>query len=126
MENNTTMTQYTDKEKLEIANTIIRQMGGAGKLKAMIGARDFLALDSGVQFSFKMNTKMNKCIVELTGDDLYNMSFYHQVKVSGHETFEKIEAKLEKSKKIVESHEGLYNDMLINTFQTTTGLYLSF
>ena len=48
----TAINNNTKDAQMEIANTIIRQMGGAGRLGAMIGAKNFLALNSGVRFDF--------------------------------------------------------------------------
>ena len=109
------MTNYTDKEKMEIATTIIQQLGGGGKLRAMVGASDIFALDAGVQFSFKGSKKANKIVINLTDMDLYNVIFY------------KINMKnIDKSMIPVETIEGAYDDMLKPIFEETTGLYLSF
>lgn len=110
------MTKYTQDEQIEIANTIIEQMGGYGKLKTMIAALGIYMLDSelpGLQFNFSGYKKANKVRIELTTDDLYNMTFF------------KINMKnLEKSLEPVEKHEGIYEDMLIPVFEKATGLYL--
>lgn len=122
----TTENNYTDDEKLEIANTIIGQMGGSGRLSAMIGAKNFLALKSGVRFDFKINTKMNRCQIELNSMDLYDVKFYKNCKITGNEkTVEAMDKKIAKSQKVVESIDGIYNDMLKPIFESTTGLYLS-
>ena len=108
---------YTDKEKIEIANTIIRQMGGAGRLKAMIGAKDIYALDSGVQFRFMGSKKANKVKIDYTPDDLYTMTFIKVGRLNK-KTFDiKVDT--------VETFEGIYNDQLKPIFEETTGLYLS-
>lgn len=107
---------YTDEEKMEIANTIIRQMGG-GRLRAMVGACDILALDAGVQFRFKGSKKANKVTIELTLMDTYNVTFYKIGRLNK-KTFDMpIE--------VVNKTEGAYEDMLIPLFEKTTGLYLS-
>ncbi len=107
---------YTRDEQIQISNTIMQQMGGYGKLKAMIGARDMFALDSdspGLQFSFKGSKKANKVRIELTPDDLYNLTFY------------KINMRnIDRSTAPVEKYENIYEDMLIPVFEKTTGLYL--
>lgn len=108
---------YTDNEKIEIANTIIRQMGGGGRLKAMVGAKDIYALDSGVQFRFMGSKKANKVVIDYTPDDLYKMTFL-KVGRFNKKTYEiKVET--------VETVEGVYNDQLKPIFEETTGLYLS-
>jgi len=117
------MTTENKNQQMEIANTIIRQMGGAGRLGAMIGAKNFLALNSGVRFDFKMNTKMNRCEIELNSMDLYDVKFYKNCKITGNEkTIKAMDKKIAKSQKVVEASEGIYNEMLKPIFESTTGL----
>lgn len=100
---------------MEIAKTIIAQMGGMGKIKAMTGATNFVSTNKGVMFSFKGSKVANKVDISLTPLDLYDVKFY------------KINMKnLEKSIIPVEEIEGVYNDMLVEIFEKTTGLYLHF
>jgi len=100
---------------MEIARTIIAQMGGQGRLKAMIGATNFVSTNKGVMFSFKGSKIANKVDISLTPLDLYDVKFY------------KINMKnLEKSIIPVDEIEGVYNDMLIEIFEKTTKLYLYF
>lgn len=117
--------EYTNEEKIEIANTIIRQMGGSGKLRAMVGMSDALALGAGVQFSFKGSRTMNKVKIELTPDDLYNISFYHIPKLN-RKNLDAYFKKLETCNTPVKAVDGVYNDQLIDIFESTTGLYLHF
>lgn len=122
----TTENNYTKDVQMDIANTIIKQMGGSGRLGAMIGARNFLALKSGVRFDFKMNSKMNRCQIELNSMDTYDVKFYKNCKITGNEkTIEAMDKKIAKSQKVVEAIDGIYNDMLKPIFESTTGLYLS-
>lgn len=111
------MTNYTDKEKMEIAQTIINQMGAGGRLRAMIGAKDILALDAGVQFKFMLSKGGNKVVIELTPDDLYNMTFYKVGRLN--------KKTWDIPVKEVAKFEGVYNDQLKPIFEETTGLYLS-
>jgi hypothetical protein len=98
----------------QVAMTIIRQMGGMSKLRAMVRAKDFVALESGVQFGFKGNRKMNKCVIKLNGMDLYDVEFWNI----------RITSKTFKTDMVAEFND-CFNDMLINIFESTTGLYLS-
>ena len=117
---------YTKDEKMNIANAIIRQMGGLNRLNAMIGAKNFLALNAGVRFDFKMNPKINRCEIELNEMDLYNVKFYKNCKITGREkTIEAMDKKIAKSHTVVKSFEGVYDDMLNSIFENTTGLNLS-
>jgi len=95
------------------AETIIQQMGGSGKLRAMVGATQFAFDDSGVRFSFKGCRKANKCVVELTAMDTYNLKFYRYSPTKG--TCDEKQA-----------YEGVYCDQLIELFEGYTGLYLTF
>ena len=103
----------TKEERLEIANTIIAQMGGVGKLKMFVGAHDFVYTESGVMFGYKGSTKSNKIVIDLTPMDLYDVKFF------------KINMRnIEKSLTPVDTIDGAYNDMLIDVFESQTGLFL--
>jgi len=95
-----------------IAKTILEQLGGPGRLTAMIGARDFLAGERSLQFSFagKAAQGIWKVRVELDERDTYTVRFYAGRKLSIRE---------------VEAREGVYDDVLKRTFEQVTGLYLS-
>lgn len=107
-----------DKEtRRQVAMEIARQMGGQGRLKAMVNARDWLILeDGGLQFTFSGKRGMNKCLVHYNADDTYTMEFWY--------------CKLNKrtydyTMDLKKSFEHIYFDMLIPLFEETTGLYLS-
>ena len=91
----------------QIAETIIRQMGGPGKLKAMVNARNFACNEKGdLTFKFSGSRKYNLVKVELTPLDDYTIKFYKNTT----------------EKKII---EGIYNDQLKEIFEEETGLRLS-
>jgi hypothetical protein len=92
--------------------TILEQMGNANRLGAMIGARDFLALDAGLQFKFAGSKTANCVKIELNDADLYDVAFY-KVKRGGLEFA------------VVQENSNVYADQLRRLFETTTGLYLS-
>ncbi len=100
---------------MEIARTIIAQMGGQGRLKAMVGATNFVSTNRGVMFSFKGSKIANKIDISLTSLDLYDIKFY---KINMRNLADSIIP--------VEEVEGVYNDMLVEIFEKTTGLYLHF
>lgn len=102
---------YTKKERYVIADTIVKQMGGM-KIRAMVNARDFLVLDAGVQFTFSGKRGMNKCVVKLNGMDTYDVEFWYVNARKG-------------TCDLKESFDDVYEDMLIDIFEHTTGLYLS-
>lgn len=101
----------SDSERnLEIANTILRQMGGTGRLGLMVGAKNFVAIEDGVRFKIG-NRSINRIEIRLNGKDLYDMKF---LRIWGSKTTVKAE------------HEDVYADMLVDLFEKETGLYLSF
>ena len=102
------------KETKEIANEIARQLGGFGKLKAMVNARDFGCGESNgnpyLSFKFSMYPRANTCQIVLTVSDTYTVRFW---KVTT------------KKRELVSEHEQIYADMLIELFESETGLDLS-
>jgi len=98
---------------IEIAGTIIDQFGGTRRLSAFVGAHNFAALASGVQFKFKARSlnKSNTVVVKLDASDTYTVEFWS---IRGM-----------KSRKVSE-HVGIYNDQLIRLFETETKLALRF
>lgn len=98
-------------EQQQIANTIIQQLGGRRKLTAMIGMWNIAQEVNGVSFRFKSCKKANYVKITLSSD-LYNVEFML----------------INVSKGICETtktYNLVYNDMLINIFQSYTGLRLS-
>jgi len=93
---------------LSIAKDIKEQIGH--KAFYMMGAWNLVAHENGLSFRIKGSSKYNYIKVEVTGMDLFNVTFM----------------KLGKDKIIrQEKVEGIYNDMLHKTIETNTGLYLS-
>jgi hypothetical protein len=108
----------------DVAQTILRQMGGQGRIRAMTGAHTFVAYSDkrdskygedmgGVSFKFPRPSrgKPNFVKIILRPDDTYRMQFGS---IHGH------------SYKIRQEYDGVYNDQLKPLFEETTGLYLSF
>lgn len=64
---------------LEKANTILSQLGGAGRLGIMIGAHNFLGTPEGaLSFRFKARAKdgINYVRVTLQSDDTYRLELF--------------------------------------------------
>jgi len=101
------------KNSQQIAQTIADQLGGTRKLSMMVGAKNFVALESGLTFKLGKGAKdgITHVTVELTADDLYTVRFQ---RVWGHKVTEK------------GTTEGAYADMLTDLFESATGFYLSF
>lgn len=97
---------------LTVANTIVSQMGGSGRLVAMIGACNFTGTEKSVSFRFKARAKnsSNGLKVTLDPSDTYTVEF---ISVRG------------ASLKIKESLSDIYAEDLIRIFESKTGLYLS-
>jgi len=87
-------------------------MGGDRRLAAMIGARNFVAREDGIQFKWGARAKngANAISIDLTPDDTYTVTFW---KGRGANT------------KKVETFDTVYADQLKRLFETVTGLYLS-
>ena len=96
------------------AETIIDQIGGAGRLQIMLGTKAIACLDNSITFDFKGNRKMNKCRITYNyGSDLYTVEFFKYSPKKFTYT-------------VVAQFAGIYADQLRNLFEQTTGLYLSF
>ncbi len=99
----------------EIASVILQQLGGQGRLCAMTGAKDFVAIENGLQFGIGKNAKgVNKVRIVLNGDDLYDVEFGVCRRVKGVMGY-----------KVLAATEGAYNDMLMDLFEQATGMYLT-
>ncbi len=96
----------------EVAQTILKQMGGTGKLSVMIGAKDFISYPNGVAFKFMDPGagKPNYVKIVLNARDTYDLEFG---RLRG------------MNYKVVKSFDDIYNDSLRSLFERTTGLYLS-
>ena len=101
-----------------IARTILEQIGGK-RFAVMTGSRDFVDMGNGLRMSLARNkTSANRLdIIYDEGADLYNMRFYRR-------TFSK--KTFERKVKDVETHEGIFFDMLEDVFTQVTGLYTHF
>jgi hypothetical protein len=93
----------------QIAQTIIDQLDGAGRLTAMTGAHSFLAMSAGIQFKFKGSQKANCMIVKLNPSDTYTVEFWRTGRAAKH----------------VLGVTSVYAEDLKPLFEQTTGLYLS-
>ena len=101
--------ERTREEQIEIANTIIRQLGGH-KFKVMTGAKDMFALESGLSFKVPGTTtrnRINYIKVWLYPSDTYTMEFWAYRKMN---------------RKKVAEHSMVYDDMLQDIFTAETGL----
>lgn len=93
----------------QTAKTIIEQMGG-NKFAAMTGAKNFVASEDGLQFSIPKTNKINKVVIELNANDLYNVSFWN-IQMGANFKMDKIS-----------EETNIYADTLRSVFTAGTGL----
>jgi hypothetical protein len=97
-------------EKKEVADIILKQLGGGGKVRAMLGAKSIMAIDKGLVIVWPNKEKSKGDAVEITlrPDDTYDMVFF---RVS--------------SKEVKKKYEMVYADQLKELFEKWTGWALS-
>lgn len=111
------------------AELAIKQLAGnAGRLVAMIGAKDFLKGDNFVSFKFKAKAKNKANMLKIKYDsasDTYNMEF---IKVTNKQDPELkamgIKVMVPTATQI-ENIEGVYCDQMKSIFEESTGLYVT-
>jgi len=124
--------RLTDKENQQVAKTILKQMGGLARLNVMIGVKDVCVLNlekfpgGGVEFKWKAASKRGcgKCVqITVNGLDLYDMKFIQlpRIDLSKIKSVDDIPMP-----KVTAEYTGLYEDMLIPSFEDHTELYLHF
>lgn len=95
-----------------VAETILAQLGGFGRLIAMTGAKDFLYDANSVQFRIGSGARkrINRIKVTLDPSDTYTIELYagRGLKI-----------------RTVESFSDVYADSLRATVERATGFYLS-
>lgn len=105
--------------KMDVAKIIADQLGGTGRLKMMIGARDFFSMPDdvaefgGLQFSIPY-PKINKIRISLNAQDLYDVELGRVRRVGGRLTY-----------KVVSTHTDVACDALAGVLERATGLCLS-
>jgi hypothetical protein len=96
---------------MTIAQTIIAQLGGFGRLNAMIGANGFIDTKNGVSFQFKGCRKFNVAQIKLNGRDLYDVKLLRVTRACD------IKNEVE--------HNDIYAEQLRSLIERQTGLYLT-
>ena len=103
---------------MQVYEMILEQLGGIGKLKAMLGAKDFMYSSKDpnfIEFNFKGCDKANHIKIEYNeGKDLYDIAFYKIKKVNGLAQPEEVKA-----------FTDVFTSELKSTFRDYTGLELS-
>lgn len=57
----------------EIATVILSQLGGSGRLNAMLGVKQLTIVENGLSIKYKVSSPVNYIKITLNGLDLYNI-----------------------------------------------------
>ena len=96
---------------MRVAETILSQLGG-NRFRVMTGAKNFAATDNSLRMRIGRNTtNANYMEVSLNMLDLYDITFAKVTKMG--------------EMKSVKTYENVYNDMLVEIFESHTGMYTS-
>jgi hypothetical protein len=95
---------------LTVANTILAQLGGAGRLRAMIGADNFVGSADSLQLKFKSRATngANTLRVRLGTDDTYTVEFWKVRGVSVSKLSERSDVYVANLRAVFERETGLY------------------
>jgi len=103
-------TESLDLYESTVGMTILQQMGGGGKIRAMLGANwSFLPHGLILQWPSRQRSKGNYLEVDLQPNDTYELRFFN-VSTLG--------------KKLVKKFDDVYFDSLISIFEKQTGYRL--
>jgi hypothetical protein len=93
---------------MEVAKTILQQLGGS-RFVVMTGSKNFVSSDNSLSFKVGSNSsKVTHVRITLTGEDLYDVVYMY---IRGTKVTE------------IAKEEGLYFDMLQDSFTKNTGLH---
>lgn len=104
---------------MEIANEIFRQLGG-NRFMAMTGAKNFMAIDNGLQFQLPARfakNGINVVRITLNDLDLYDVEYGMNTRKK-----DKDLGIMVPDYKVIKTEENIYNDMLQERFTDVTGL----
>lgn len=109
--------------KLQVANTILQQLGG-NKFIAMTGSKNFMGSENSLSMKLSRNNSGAQYLkIVLTSMDDYTMTFSKLKKTLDKEMMA-LGVKFFKDELIeVKKIEGVYCDQLQEIFKETTGLY---
>tara|TARA_B100000674_G_C37843568_1_gene916508 strand:+ start:562 stop:1263 length:702 start_codon:yes stop_codon:yes gene_type:complete len=130
-------------KEASVAQTILKQLGGARRLKAMINASNFIDGGKYLTFKFSMGKKKAFCKITLTSLDLYDMEIFSIRRPRGQKitvTEEMVEENPQMARmlgqsftlpsnkpdirKTIAKHNNIYFDQLIELFEKSTKMYL--
>ena len=94
-----------------VANEIYRQLGG-NRFRVMTGAKNMVSTENGIRMRIGRNkTNANYMEVVLNSMDLYDITFAKVTRMG--------------EMKSVRTYDNVYNDMLVEIFESHTGMYTS-
>ena len=100
----------SENQKLQVAHTILEQLGGP-RIKHFLGTKFFVGDSNSLMFDYDGCLASNKVKITLNDMDTYDIEFY-QIRGTEFET--------------VETLNDVYAEDLIGIYERTTGLYLHF
>lgn len=102
---------YDRRTASSVGAVIVQQMGGSGRLRAMINA-DIREIPHGVWIKFpnRQRSKGNLVEIKLQPSDTYEVTFYNEGRMA--------------ERKRVKQIDDVYADQLVDVFERQTGLYL--
>ena len=96
---------------MRVAEEILRQLGG-NRFRVMTGAKNFSGTDNSLRMRIGHNkTNANYMEVVLNSMDLYDITFAKVTRMG--------------EMKSVKTYDNVYNDMLVEIFESHTGMYTS-
>lgn len=100
------------EDKLFVARTILEQLGGQ-RFIIFTGAKNFVGTPKSLTFKLPNNAKdgINLVDIELTPSDVYKVRF---------SKYKKLDVV------VIHEFDDVYNDQLVEIFESTTGLYTKF
>ena len=96
---------------MNTAEIILQQLGGSGRLGAMVGANNFATSGPDLQFRIKGSRKINHIKIELNSMDLYDITFSKLGRVDFKTVSQLDSIYAEDMKRLIESETGLYLSM---------------
>lgn len=96
---------------MRVAEEILSQLGG-NRFRVMTGAKNFAGTDNSLRMRIGRNkTNANYMEVVLNSMDLYDITFAKVTRMG--------------EMKSVKTYDNVYNDMLVEIFESHTGMYTS-
>ncbi len=114
---------YTE-DRMAVAQTILAQLGGAGRLAMMVGAKNFVSTPNSVSFKLGGGAKkgINGVRITLDPSDTYTVQFLKISRASGRVSSIGLPAA---APRVVAEFTDVYADRLMDVFEQATGFYLT-